>query len=261
MGGRCYRLRVRRPEGNAIYRFILVATCLLLSISFWKRNDIPAGVAAHPALADEPEQKPTSRPAFTTRWKGVEYRVDPEFEYELRGLVVSFRRHDGNSRMHRRANDHLNVADVCVLWSDNASSQYLDKLKFWNGIFTCNVKTSDREAWESFDMTEISNNHLISDDPRIRERVSDLRIGDQVRIRGVLANYASGGGSERRTSTTREDTGDGACETIFVHSFEVIEAAAGHWRHSMYFSLAVIGIMLAGHFRRPYRPHPKPRTS
>jgi hypothetical protein len=248
-------------RGTAIYRFILIAACILLAISFWKRDDLPSGKAVHPALADEPEQRKTSRSAFTTRWKDVEYRVDPEFEYELRGLVVSFRRHDGNSRMHRRANDHLNVADVCVLWSDNASSQYLDEFRFWNGIFTCNVKTSSSAAWESFDITAMSNNHLISDDPDIRARVNGIRIGDQVRIRGVLASYGAVGGSSRGTSTTREDTGDGACETIFVDSFEIIEAAAGHWRYSMYFSLVLVAIMLGGHFRRPYRPHAASGTS
>src|SRR5690606_17046270 len=52
-----------------------------------------------------------------------------EFEYDLKGLVVSWRRHDGNSRMHRRANDPLHGADVCVLWGNNARSEHLDAFK------------------------------------------------------------------------------------------------------------------------------------
>src|SRR5690606_20926109 len=80
-----------RERRTVIRRFTLIAACLLLAVSFWKRNDLPAGTAIDPALADEPVQQPTSRRAFTTRWRDVEYRVEPEFEYDLRGLVVSWR--------------------------------------------------------------------------------------------------------------------------------------------------------------------------
>src|SRR5690606_8782050 len=177
-----------------------------------------------PALAAEPTQSGTTRAPFTARWNGVEYRVEPQFEYELYGLVVSYRQHDGSSRMHRRANDHLNVADVCVLWGDNARNEHLDEFEFWNGIFTCNVHTKSTEAWQSFRLDGMSNNHLISDDADIRERLRDVRIGDQVRIRGQLASYESSAG-KRGTSITRDDTGDGACETIYVEEFEIIASA------------------------------------
>ncbi len=216
---------------------------------------MPAGLDVDAALAADPAQAPTSRAPFTTRWDGIDYTVEPVFEYDLYGLVVSYRQHGEGSRMHRLARDHLNMADVCVVWGDNATSEYLGDLDFWNGVFTCNVHTSSRAAWESFDMTEMSNNHLISDDPAIRERVADVAIGDQVHIRGVLASYGAIGGGRRGTSTTREDTGDGACEVIFVDTFEVIRPSANPWRLTMYLSLAVIAAALFWHFRQPYRPY------
>lgn len=234
--------------------FILLAAFGVLVVSFWKRNDVPRNVTVLPAVEREPRQSPTARRAFPASWNGVEYRVEPEFEYDLYGLVVSYREHDESSRMHRRANDHLNMADLCVVWGDNAVSEYLPELEFWNGVFTCNVKTSDSAAWAAFDMAQLSNNHLISDNPRIREWVSDVDVGDQVRIRGLLASYGSGG-SKRGTSTTRDDTGDGACETIYVETFEIVAEAVSWWRLAMYGSLAVIAMSLALHFRRPYRPY------
>ena len=81
------------------------------------------------------------------------------------------------------------MLDVCVVWGDNVVNPRLDKISFWNGIFTCNVKTRDREAWELFDMRSLSNNHLISDREVIRGAVRDIRIGDQIRVRGKLAAY------------------------------------------------------------------------
>jgi hypothetical protein len=122
------------------------------------------------------------------------------------------------------------MLDVCVVWGNNTSGAQLDKIDFWNGIFTCNVKTRDQAAWESFDMYQLSNNHLISDDDFIRDQVRKVKVGDQVRIQGVLASYESPGGL-RGTSTTRTDTGDGACETIYVDRFEILQPATSYWRN------------------------------
>ena len=113
--------------------------------------------------------------------------------------------HDGNSRMHSRANDHLNMLDVCIIWGDNPLNERLHKISFWNGIFTCNVKTRDQQAWDAFDMYELSNNHLLSDDEFLRRHVKKIRVGDQIRVRGYLASYTSANGSRRGTSTTRRN--------------------------------------------------------
>lgn len=157
--------------------------------------------------------------------------------------------------MHRLAGDHLNMLDVCVVWGDNAANSFLAEFNFWNGIFTCNYNTQSDEAWAAFDETAVSNNHLLSDDPFIRKQVQRLRVGDQIRISGKLVSYTSGTGSRRGTSTTRTDRGDGACETIWVESFENLRRTTGPWRIAFWASLLVLLGSLAVHFRRPYRPY------
>jgi len=119
------------------------------------------------------------------------------------------------------------------------------------------VQTKDQEAWESFDMYQLSNNHLISDDEFIRDRVRDIQVGDQIRVRGYLASYGSEKDGMRGTSTTRLDTGNGACETLFVERFEIIEPATSYWRISIYLSLVLLSICLVVHFKRPFRPYRK----
>ena len=234
---------------------ILVATSFIwLLVSFWNRNDLPRNVEFVPEIAVEPKQTSTSKKPFEVTFNEVAYLVEPEYSYDLTGMIVSYRHHDNYSRMHRLANDHLNMLDVCVVWGDNTASKFLHKISFWNGIFTCNVKTRDQEAWDSFDMYQLSNNHLISDDDYVRDQVRDIRIGDQVRVRGYLASYSSGAG-KRGTSTTRLDTGDGACETVYVEHFKIVKPATSYWRISMWVALALLLIGLVIHFRRPYRPY------
>jgi hypothetical protein len=234
---------------------IVIVSFVLLVYSFWHRNDLPATLEPLPTLLEAPRQTSTDIPVFKTRFNGVDYIVEPEFQYDLYGLVVSYRHHDNNSRMHFLANDHLNMLDVCVVWGGTAVAPTLRRIDFWNGIFTCNVSTRDGEAWAAFRMNELSNNHLLSDDESIRERARDLRVGDQVRVRGYLASYTSDNGSKRGTSTTRNDTGNGACETIFVESFEIQRAAVNPMRITMWASSVFFLAGLFLHFRRPYRPY------
>ena len=235
---------------------IVIATSLIwLVVSFWNRNDLPRNVELLPALASEPKQKSTRKKPFEAVYNDVKYLVEPEFEYDLYGMIVSYRHHEGNSRMHLQASDHLNMLDVCVVWGDNASNPLIHKIDFWNGIFTCNVKTRDQEAWDSFDMVQLSNNHLISDDDFIRDQVKGINIGDQIRVRGYLASYSNGRGGKRGTSTTRLDTGDGACETLFVEKFDIVQPAASGWRLSMYGALSVFLLAAFVHFKRPFRPY------
>ena len=234
---------------------ILIATSfILLLVSFWNRNDLPGSIEYVPEIANEPEQTPTNERPFYATVNEVEYLIEPEYAYDLTGMIVSYRHHKGNSRMHLQANDHLNMADVCVVWGDNTESE-LHKIDFWNGIFTCNVFTRDMEAWDSFDMDQLSNNHLISADEFIRRQVRKVQIGDQIRVRGHLASYSSEGGGKRGTSTTRTDTGDGACETVFVDYFQIVQPVTSVWRISMWISLLLMLVGLFIHFRRPYKPY------
>ena len=237
-------------------RILLAVSFVWLLVSFWHRNDLPRNIEYLPELQSEPLQTPTSKTPFRVDFNDVSYDIEPEYEYEITGMIVSYRHHDGNSRMHARTNDHLNMLDVCVIWGDNPRNERLHKLSFWNGIFTCNVKTRDQQAWDAFDMKQLSNNHLISDDEFVRRQVRTIRVGDQIRIKGHLSSYGGAGGSKRGTSTTRTDTGNGACETIYVEEFRIVKPATSYWRISMWVSLTLLLIGLAIHFTQPYRPYP-----
>ena len=240
---------------RTVNKAVMIVSALTLLVAFWNRNDLPGEIAFNPKLNDAPRQRETHKQPLNVAYAGVEYRVEPLYDYELYGLVVSYRQHDGESSMHKWSNDHLNMADVCVVWSDTAFSPTLSKLDFWNGIFTCNVQTRDSVAWSNFKMNQLSNNHLISADPFVRDSVAEVHIGDQIHVRGWLSRYGAVGGGLRGTSTTREDTGDGACETILVDDFDIIVPGFSLWRATMWTSLAVLLGALAVHFMLPYQPY------
>lgn len=239
---------------NATWSGWLMVISLAVGVtSCWQQNKLAAFSEVHPTLALEPEQLKTSKRKFQSRYAGIAYNVTPEFDYRLRGLVVSYRKHDGNSFMHRASNDHLNVMDMCVVWGSNVDYGILSKLRFWNGVFTCTVQTRDTKAWSQFTMKRLSNNHLISDDPKIRDALHEVEVGDQIELAGWLASYGADGGPVRGTSTTRDDVGNGACESIYVDSVRLLRSRVQPYRVPGIVAWSAFGLLLLLYLTRPHR--------
>jgi len=236
------------PTPGSIIVSRLIGGVFLLCLLVWpltcSRHDaLPADIVPLPELEREPRQSPTEAAPFAVNKGGIEYRVQPLYDYELDGLVVSWAPHSGDSMLHRLWGDHLNVADLCVVWGHNANGVDLQRFHFENGQFTCFFRTRDEAAWRSFRLAQVSNNHLLTDDAWLEDKIGSVEVGDQIRLRGYLARYSNTDGFDRGTSTTRDDTGNGACETIWVTAFDVTRAAASTWRTLE--DLALAGLLLS----------------
>ncbi len=66
-----------------------------------------------------------------------------------------------------------------------------------------------------------ANMHMIPASREIERDMKRVRKGDLVRFTGKLVNAEGTGGFRWTTSTTRTDTGNGACELVFVEAFEI----------------------------------------
>jgi hypothetical protein len=65
----------------------------------------------------------------------------------------------------------------------------------------------------------------------IRRQIEKSHPGDLVRIEGMLVEYANpSNGFKRGTSITRRDKGQGACETIYVETFDILKRANVLWQ-------------------------------
>jgi hypothetical protein len=63
-----------------------------------------------------------------------------------------------------------------------------------------------------------ANMHIIPADPGVAGALADVHAGDTVHLDGWLVQINRNDGWHWRSSTTREDTGDGACEVVYVCS-------------------------------------------
>ena len=219
---------------------------MLLAASLLLRYALPSPADLGPEMRNEPVQEPTQAAPFRATVRDITYTINPVAHYEIWGLVVS--KHDSGAWwdwIHRASNDHLNVVDLCLVFAENVSSGGYVGLDYSSGQFVCNVQTRSAEKWQRFSIRALSNNHLLADSPSMVAKLRDVQIGDQVRIRGLLSEYAHNHGFafKRGTSLTRDDTGNGACETIYVQEVEVLRAGGGPWR---WLPWPAIGLVLAG---------------
>lgn len=218
---------------SKVLRLGFLACLLLWVLALVFDDHLPPPAAILAQVYGEPLQVAGDLPApFQVNVKKLTYVVKPLFHYELSGLVVSQHRSDSLLDIsHRRWRDYLNIKDLCLVWGRNIDSGVYRKMTFWNRDFTCMCRFPDETTARLFSPSHLSNNHILSADRAMRRRILKVRPGDQVHFRGYLASYSQAANQfSRGTSTVRDDTGDGACETVYVTDFQVLRRANPVWR-------------------------------
>ncbi len=243
-------------SASPFVRALLFSSTALFLVAWWQRDALPPPGKLEPTILVEPDQRPTDRLPFQATVGGITYTVRPLFAYDLSGLIVS--KHDADTWwdwIHEAWNDKLNVTDLCVVWGTNARTGIYREIDFSSGEFQCFAQTGSSAAWAAFDMTSLSNNHLLSDDPATARVLRNARVGDQIRLRGYLAEYSHDHGFRfvRGTSVTRTDTGNGACETVFVTDAEITRPGNRGWRIMFWFALAVFAAGIVAWAALPFR--------
>jgi hypothetical protein len=205
----------------------------------------------------EPRQESSDLRPFTVTIKGYTYTLTPKASYDISGLVVSQHRGDALFNLYHKA-DPGNIKDVCVAWGEAITNGSYQKVKFSSEEFTCYYSWSGVLV-PPFKQEKVSNNHLIPATAAVAKRIDAIRVGDQIRMTGLLVDYAvTHEGRQvftRRTSLTRQDTGNGACEILYVTDLSVVapgnHLAADAGRYAWYLSLGLFAAFTAIWFVRP----------
>ena len=230
---------------HRLVRYAMIASLLAAAAAWWMKDEMPLAETLHADLFTEPKQVRVSRPPIDTSVNGVDYRIQPRYSYDMRALVVSL--HDSDTwwdYAHKAWNDNVNVVDLCVVWGENAQSGIYHYVDFSNDQWTCSFSVKSREAWDALDLTGVANNHMVTDDPVVAKQLRAVRIGDQIRVLGYLVDYTTYvKGRElgkRVSSEVRTDTGNGACEVLYIESFDVIKANGRGWRLALKMALGAL---------------------
>jgi hypothetical protein len=228
--GALARLRARWRPWLILSRFGLFLGLALIVSGGRYKGKLPDPGEVVDGVRAAPSQTASSREPFTFSYRGSSYTVTPKAEYVLNGVVVTHNNISGIGDAYHTS-DSVDMKDVCVVWGNNLSSKNYQRITYTSEPWTCVINSKDESVWERFFLDELSNNHLLAGDEAVQRRIRSVRIGDQITLTGVLVDYCPLGYPDylRKTSLVRTDTGNGACEVVFVESFSILKRSTPEW--------------------------------
>ena len=190
-------------------RSFLIGSLTALCFLWWSHRSIgrEAGVLA----PNVPQQ---SRLAGVKPILFEDYTLIPiaGFDIEARVLGVKRYRHDREAE--------LAPYDLALGWGRMSDSRILDEFKirqfgrfyYWS-TRSCPIPREEIIA-------SSANMHIIPADDAVLHKLQRLRNGHVVKLRGSLVSVRGDDGFIWLSSTTREDSGDGACEVVWVDEID-----------------------------------------
>jgi hypothetical protein len=199
-------------ERAGLWYWLIVGLIVFGFIHWYQHRSIehPPGVLA----PDDPEQTALDNDsAFDI--DGGRYHIHPLAKFRITARVLS--RED--YRLDNMAG--LVPTDLALGWGPMSDSDVLKDIDisqsgrfyFW---YTQNFPIPRREI-----EIHSANMHLIPADSSVRRELRRVRTGSIVHFDGELVEVAGKDGWTMRSSLTREDTGNGACELVWVEHLDL----------------------------------------
>ncbi len=194
--------------------FIFLALLLLLGFQLMARETaVPPTPASH--LIADPMQWATARdePVIFGQDKNNQWQIIPRAHLQMGGRVLS-------RKTYRNWPANISPLDLALGWGELGDPQ-VDQWVNW--------RQSNRwyhYSWEDdspYDADYLrlhsSNVHIIPATPNLAEALLKIKEDDQVFLEGLLVDIEATQGDRKwrnSTSLSRSDSGNGACEILYV---------------------------------------------
>lgn len=164
-------------------------------------------------IEDDPGQ--INLPADTKPFSQGPFTLKPLAVFALDARVL-------HRKSYRDKGAALVPVDLALGWGAMSDQRVLDQLK---------VTQSARFYWFEYRQPPISKNdivahstnvHIIPSTPEIAARCKSLRAGTLIHLRGELVEATGPQIPSWRSSLSRTDTGNGACELMWVRELSIL---------------------------------------
>lgn len=124
------------------------------------------------------------------------------------------------------ADAELIPLDLALGWGRMSDSAVLAKIDISQSHRFYHWRVDDFPIPRREIETSSANMHMIPADPEVKRQLERVRQGEVVHIEGFLVDASRANGWHWNTSLTRNDTGGGACELIYVERIETVAVAS-----------------------------------
>ena len=175
------------------------------------------------SFINEPKQEKLSSREETVNIGGLKVNITILAKYDITGVVLDTERYD----------DVVGPVDIGLAWGTLAEDNN------YKNFTSCVVKNrtltwmSNNATWvkkmggENEITKNCSNNHLIPANDNIRKEICNIKKDEYVRLTGYLVRAEWNVGSTKHiwgpSSLSRTDTGDNACEIMYVETVNIFK--------------------------------------
>ncbi|TAK92150.1 MAG: hypothetical protein EPO06_02775 [Burkholderiaceae bacterium] len=169
----------------------------------------PTGVIT---AADDPLQSSTHAAAF--QYHG--YTIEPLADFQITARTLSVEHYSTG-----RESD-LSPVDLALGWGRMSDSAVLKQLQISQGgrFYFWRYENEPPIPVPEI-ISHSANMHMIPADVSVENKLRAVRQGEIVSLSGYLVKITAGDGWHWQSSLTREDSGAGACEVIWVQQVSV----------------------------------------
>jgi hypothetical protein len=191
--------------------WLLCALLLLAGWMWWHGRPVAHsnGVLA----ADDPVQADFDAPQPPIPFKDAILHPLADFSLTARVLSRDDYRFDAES--------DLSPTDLALGWGRMSDSTVLRDIDISQGGRFYYWRTKAFPIPRREIETHSANMHMIPADASVAYQLKRVRVGDVVSLDGMLVEADKANGWRWRSSLTRDDTGDGACELVYVQSLNI----------------------------------------
>ena len=189
-------------------RLLGMCVALVLVLSGCARRHPPGMLAPRP-----PIQEDVAEDAAPIEHDGT--TLVPLARFEVTARVLSTHRY----LLGREAK--LVPVDLALGWGPMSDSDVLGDVTIGQMARAYFWSTNDPPIPPEEIASHSANMHLIAATPEVARAIARARAGDVVAFKGQLVEAHAPDGWTWASSTTRDDTGDGACELVWVEEMQV----------------------------------------
>jgi hypothetical protein len=192
---------------------LLFALALMLA---WRWDHRPITTPPGVLVAETPVQAGTERPVFMHG----DFSLTPRAHFELRARVLA------SERYRLDAGARLAPIDLALGWGPMSDQVILDRLEIRQGGRWYYVSWDQDLPLDEHQLFRSSANmHMVPADDWVEDRLRDARPGQVLRLRGLLVDASRDDGWSWKTSLSRDDTGGGSCELVYVEDVQLEPAS------------------------------------
>jgi len=173
---------------------------------------VPAGRAVD--WRAEPVQEATERTLFVLPTRRGDVQVRPRAAFDVSAVVAAAEPYSFDDGAF------LSPVDLVLTWGELPAAPYRDRVSYYQLTRYYFWRTRDAGLDLRYIATHSANMHMIPSTRNLVRALAHVGSGDRVRVRGLLVDVEAADGFRWQTSLSRDDTGPGACELVWVEELQ-----------------------------------------